>query len=460
MQLPADTTATFRDRREAGRKLAEALEPLGLEAPVVIALPRGGVPVAFEVAGKLGAPLDIILVRKLGAPENPELGIGAISDDGQVILDGQAVAALGVSRHELDEVIGRERRELERRRSLYRDDSDGIAVSGRTVILVDDGLATGSTAVSAARALRGRGATRIVLAVPVGPRGIERELVDEFDEIVCLLEPHQFGGVGRWYEDFSQTPDSEVIELLAESRGAADGDRGEPGDPAGEPDEIREAPVVLDAGSGVRLHGDLRMPVDARGLVIFAHGSGSSRHSPRNRFVASELNSAGFATLLLDLLSEDEETSRGNVFDVELLAGRLLAATEWAEGEAQLLELPIGYFGASTGAAAALLAAAAAGRRVGAVVSRGGRPDLAGNALARVHAPTLLIVGGADHAVLQLNELAAARVAGRTKVAVVPGAGHLFEEPGALDEVADLAADWFSSQLVESDRDPTPEGQE
>ena len=458
MQLGTGATAGFRNRRQAGLELAEALIPLDLDAPIVAALPRGGVPVAFEVAKKLEAPLEIILVRKLGAPNNPELGIGAISDDGQVILDGQAVAALGVSRYELDEVVAREQTELERRRSMYRGEAEPTPVSGRTVILVDDGLATGSTAVSAARALRGRGASRIVLAVPVGPRGLEQELGDEFDEIVCLLEPHQFGGVGRWYEDFSETPDSEVVELLAESRRTAAGRDGESSEPVSGHDGIRESAVVVEEGAGVRLHGDLRTPVDPRGLVIFAHGSGSSRHSPRNRLVASELNTAGFGTLLLDLLSEQEETSRGNVFDVELLAGRLLAATDWAKGEAQLGELPIGYFGASTGAAAALLAAAAAGERVGAVVSRGGRPDLAGNALTRVGAPTLLIVGGADQAVLQLNELAAARLGGRSKLAVIPGAGHLFEEPGALQQVADLAADWFGSQLLDSDRDPVPAG--
>jgi len=193
----------------------------------------------------------------------------------------------------------------------------------------------------------------------------------------------------------------------------------------------------------VRVAGDLRLPESAAGLVIFAHGSGSSRLSPRNRQVAEALNEAGFATLLFDLLTSEEELDRAKVFDIALLADRLLAVTDWARAEEATADLPISYFGASTGAAAALRSAALLGDLVRAVVSRGGRPDLAAESLDRVTAPTLLIVGGADRQVLELNEAAARLLRCEHEVAIVPGATHLFEEPGALERVADLAAEWL-----------------
>ena len=201
----------------------------------------------------------------------------------------------------------------------------------------------------------------------------------------------------------------------------------------------------------VRLAGDLAVPPDAGGLVVFAHGSGSSRLSKRNRQVAAALNECGLATLLLDLLSVDEEADRANVFDIDLLSGRLVTATRWASGHPGTERLPVGYFGASTGAAAALCAAAALGDGIGAVVSRGGRPDMAGKCLERVTAPTLLVVGGADRAVLALNEQAATRLRCPHRIEVVPGATHLFEEVGALERVAELAAAWFAKLLPESE---------
>jgi putative phosphoribosyl transferase len=204
--------------------------------------------------------------------------------------------------------------------------------------------------------------------------------------------------------------------------------------------------------AGVVVHGDLSLPADARGLVIFAHGSGSSRHSPRNRAVADVLQHAGLATLLLDLLTADEERADDVTaefrFDIPLLADRVAGIGDWAKAHPQTGSLPLGLFGASTGAAAALMAAAKRPSDVRAIVSRGGRPDLAHAALDVVTAPTLLIVGGADEVVLDLNRQALARLRGEAKLEVVPGATHLFEEPGALDQVARSAADWFVRHLT------------
>jgi putative phosphoribosyl transferase len=198
----------------------------------------------------------------------------------------------------------------------------------------------------------------------------------------------------------------------------------------------------------VGLAGDLRVPGDANSLVVFAHGSGSSRFSPRNRAVASALNDHGIATLLFDLLSMDEEANRTNVFDIPLLAQRLVDAVQWLGDQAPVSRLPLGLFGASTGAAAALVAAAEVPDRVGAVVSRGGRPDLAGDALDRVRAPTLLVVGGVDFGVIDLNREAFSRLRAPKALEIVPGASHLFPEPGALEAVIDHAVRWFKRYLT------------
>lgn len=197
----------------------------------------------------------------------------------------------------------------------------------------------------------------------------------------------------------------------------------------------------------LRLKALLGVPEGARGLVIFAHGSGSGRLSPRNNHVAAALRQAGLATLLLDLLTPSEELDRANVFDIPLLASRLDLATEWASQQPETKPLRVGYFGASTGAGAALVAAAQAPEQVHAVVSRGGRPDLAGAALAQVHAPTLLIVGGLDGPVIELNHQAQDRLTCKTELVIVPGASHLFEEPGTLDIVVQHATRWFQAHL-------------
>jgi dienelactone hydrolase len=196
-----------------------------------------------------------------------------------------------------------------------------------------------------------------------------------------------------------------------------------------------------------RLEGDVVLPRKAKGLVIFAHGSGSSRFSPRNTHVAHQLEVRGLGTLLLDLLTEHEAYDRRNVFDIPLLAGRMVEAVRFARADAELSSLPIGLFGASTGAAAALVAAAQLPQEIAAVVSRGGRPDLAGTALSQVRAATLLIVGGADYGVIDLNRDAFAALTCEKRLEIVPGATHLFEEPGTLDKVVDLAAQWFNAHF-------------
>ena len=422
----------FRDRAEAGRLLAELVVRLDLESPVVLGMARGGVPVAAQVAKALGAPLDVLVVRKLGYPRQPELAMGALGEGGVRVLNDELVAQLQVPDVVLDEVATREEAELRRRLAAYRQGRPAAELGGRSAVVVDDGLATGATARAAIAVVRARGASRAVLAVPVAPPAAVRALQAVADDVVCVEVSERFFGIGQWYDDFRQTSDDEVRRLLA-----AGG-------------EAQSRTVRVPAGGGVRLPGDLTVPPRAGALVLFAHGSGSSRRSPRNRAVASVLNDAGLGTLLFDLLTDREADDRSKVFDIELLGARLSAASQWAAADPSLSGLPQGLFGASTGAAAALVTASRPGSVVRAVVSRGGRPDLAPEPVLRaVTAPTLLVVGSEDGAVLERNRWALEQLP-QARLEVVAGATHLFEEPGTLGRVAELATEWFCTHLTAS----------
>jgi putative phosphoribosyl transferase len=436
----------FRDRVDAGRRLADAVRQAGIGADaVVLGLPRGGVPVAFEVAKALGAPLDVIVVRKLGVPFQPELAMGAIGEDGVRVENREVLRAAGLGISELESAERRERVELDRRARYYRGDRPRLDLAEKCAVVVDDGIATGSTARAACQVARAHGAAQVVLAVPVSSSQARTALRDVCDQLVCVETPELFFAVGEWYEDFSQTSDGDVVEIL---RRATERDVAATDVPEDDPPSTEDVVVECD---GVSLAGFLGVPEAPIGTVVFAHGSGSSRHSPRNRYVAGVLNVAGLATLLIDLLTVVEESDRAFVFDVRLLAERLGAATRWVRTRPELAGTPIGFFGASTGAAAALCAAAQPDSDVGSVVSRGGRPDLAGPLLSAVRAPTLLIVGGRDEVVLELNRTAQSDLRCKSQLSVVPGATHLFEEPGTLEEVAALARDWFLATL-----NPTP----
>lgn len=207
--------------------------------------------------------------------------------------------------------------------------------------------------------------------------------------------------------------------------------------------------IVHIPADNIHIEGMLELPNNAQGIVLFAHGSGSSRHSPRNNYVARILHSGGMGTLLMDLLTREEDMDDETRFDIPLLTRRLLASTDWLQTQHRLNQLPIGYFGASTGAAAALQAAVAPGNEISAVVSRGGRPDMAGaDALSRVNAPTLLLIGGLDDIVIELNQEAFSHMHCTKHISIIPGASHLFEEPGTLEKVAKLASDWFKHYLI------------
>jgi putative phosphoribosyl transferase len=435
----------FADRADAGRQLAAKLEHLRGERVVVVGLPRGGVPVALQVARVLGAPLDVIIVRKLGVPFQPELAMGAVGEDGVRVINWEVVVVAGLSEEELAAVQARERAQVAARAARYRARRARLALDGQTAVVVDDGIATGSTARAACQVARAHGAARVVLAVPVAPPGWEAGFRGEADELVCVQTPEWFAAIGQFYADFSQVSEDEVIACLEQAAAPLAPARAST---AAAADPLAGGGEVAATAGLVQLAGYLTVPQDTPGIVVFAHGSGSSRHSPRNRYVASILNEAGLGTLLFDLLTAEEEFERANVFDIELLADRLTQVTAWLRTQPHAAQAAVGYFGASTGAAAALWAAAEPRSDIAAVVSRGGRPDLARPRLPAVTAPTLLIVGGHDEVVLDLNRQAQARLRCENQLAIVPGATHLFEEPGALAAAATLARDWFITHLA------------
>ncbi|OGT55913.1 MAG: phosphoribosyltransferase [Gammaproteobacteria bacterium RIFCSPHIGHO2_12_FULL_63_22] len=436
----------FRDRIDAARQLAGALEKFRGSRPVILAIPRGAVAMGRVIADALQGELDVVLVRKIGAPGNPEFAIGAVDEQGRLML-GPYAQEVGADADYIEDEVERQLQLIRRRRQAYRPGQPAIALAGRTVIVVDDGLATGSTMIAALQAVRGQQPAHLVCAVPVAARDSLAHVADYADEVVCLATPRPFNSVGRYYLDFTGVTDEEVIELLAAppatSARVAEDSRAATTSHA----VAWHAAVRIPAGS-VSLEGVLEVPAGVRGLVIFAHGSGSSRHSSRNQWVAGELRKRGFGTLLFDLLTTEEDRDRANRFDVSMLAGRLSAAIRHVRTLPACAALPIGLFGASTGAAAALIAAAENPANVAAVVSRGGRPDLAGSrTCSKVRTHTLLLVGGADTEVLELNRQVAAVMGEWAELVVVPGASHLFEEPGTLQQVAGEAADWFAAWL-------------
>src|SRR6266568_2916036 len=375
----------FADRDDAGRRLAARLEHLRGEPVVVLGLPRGGVPVASQVAQALGAALDVIVVRKLGVPFQPELGMGAVGEDGVRVINPAIIDRAGVPETEVAAVQAREQAAVEARAARYRAGRPRQPLDGRVAVVVDDGIATGSTARAACQIARALGAARVVLAVPVAPPGWQARIGADADELACVSTPRGFRAIGQFYARFPQVSDDEVIACL----------------------ECAAVP-----------------PSPAQASTVRA----AAADDPPGR---------------------EQEVDRANVFDIGLLAGRLAEVTGWLRAQPRAAHAAIGYFGASTGAAAALRAAAEPGAGIAAVVSRSGRPDLARPRLAAVTAPTLLIAGGRDDVVLDLNRRAQAELRCENHLAVVPGATHLFEEPGTLAAAAGLARDWFISHLTQ-----------
>ncbi|MFU8806082.1 MAG: phosphoribosyltransferase family protein, partial [Bradymonadaceae bacterium] len=301
--------ALFVDRRDAGRKLAARLEQSELcPDALILGLPRGGVPVAFEVARHLGRPLDVFIVRKLGVPGHGELAMGAIATGDVQVLNESLIRGLVIRPDDIAAVVAREEEELRRREVLYRNSRARAKIEGRTVVLVDDGLATGATMAVAVKAVAEQNPREIIVAVPVASGEAFRLLQNQVARIITYATPSPFFGVGAWYEDFSQTTDDEVRDLLERASHEDEPirvvERGEASE------DVRTSSIedlIYIEADGTTLQGDLNIPRGARGLVVFAHGSGSSRFSERNRHVAEVLRRYHVGTLLMDLLTTEEE---------------------------------------------------------------------------------------------------------------------------------------------------------
>jgi putative phosphoribosyl transferase len=441
----------YADRAEAGRAVATALGALcditRHRDVIVLGLPRGGIPVARAVADALGAPLEAIVARKLGVPGLSEVAFGAIAEGRRKVVEDSVWWYLGLPRRVVAPIVDRERRELVRRTRLYRAGAPLPEIRGRTVVLVDDGLASGATLRATALAVRRHRPTRVIAAVPVASSMHCDDVRATVDDLVTAARPEPFGTVSAWYEDFAPVSDAQVLRLLGRSCEAhVVASEGSP-----DPTEEHEItiPVGQDGrGERGRLIGDLGLPNGhAAGLVILAHGGGSSRNSYRNRYLAGRLRQGGWATLRIDLLLEheqaDDDVTGDARFDIVRIARRLQCATEWAARARVSGGEGIVLFGASTGAAAALVVAATRPDLVSGVASRGGRVDLAGPSLPAVCVPVLMVVGGADLDTLARTRASVPRLPGRTRLAVIRGAGHTFEEPGALGAVGEHVVNWL-----------------
>ncbi|WP_444960455.1 phosphoribosyltransferase family protein [Nocardiopsis sp. M1B1] len=444
---PVPVSLPFADRSEAGRRLAERVRPFAVDEPLVLALPRGGVPVGAELALRLGADFDVLMVRKIGLPGHPEMGVGAVSEDGRVLYDDRALARLHVPRQALSDTVAAERDELDRRRRVYRGERPPPRIAGRDCVVVDDGVATGGTARAALRMVRQAGPARLVLAVPVASPEAVALLREEADALVVLSAPDNFRAVGEWYRDFGQLSDDHVTAILAENAHTR-------------PRSGRTRHVRVPVG-GVHLDGDLTVPAETRGAVVMAAGEG--RADERWRSVASVLGQAGYATLLMDLLTERERSSGSsdNAPDNGLVNGpdaasgvgadelgeRLGAAAAWLRRTAGTADEPLGLLASGDAAASALVAAARHPRDVAAVVAHGGRIDVAEASLPDVRASVLVLLEGDDSFLRELGEWTRARIGGSTDLRVVSGAERLLRDSREWRRVAAEALDWFDRHL-------------
>ncbi|QVQ54582.1 phosphoribosyltransferase [Spiractinospora alimapuensis] len=400
------------------------MRPLAVVDPIVVALPRGGVAVGAELARVLRIPLDVLLVRKIGVPGNPEYGVGALTEDGHVSYDDAALARLGLSRSALATTVMAEREELQRRRESYRGDRQPPRLSGRDVIVVDDGLATGATARAALAMARRQRPARLSLAVPVGNLAAVDDLRDQVDRLVVLTAPANFRAVGEWYQDFTQLSDSFVRSVLAELTPSDQAGSG------GRPVRIRVGETDIEA--------DYAAPAHRVGTVVVAVDR--DRTSAQYRALAGALRRDGLATLALDL--GPEATDDASEPSAEQ---RLGAAVRWSRQATN--DDPVGLCGVGTGADAVLRAAGELPDDVGAVVTCGGRLDIAESVLGRVHAPTLALVESEDSFVRELAEWAAAHTGARHEVREIAGVDRLLTDPGAWEEVGTAAAEWFRRAL-------------
>lgn len=451
----AETQPVFLDRSDAGDALARALARFANHTDVIVlGLARGGVPIARQVADAIGAPFNVLISCKISVPGIDEVALGAVSEGSDRMVPDPVAWYIGVPSQIADRLASRERVELARRIAAYREGRALPDVKGRTVILVDDGLASGATLRAAARAIRDKHPKRLIAAVPVASRAGLDEMREEVDEMIALAVPRVFDAVSSSYESFEPVTDGEVLTALGRparrvsrivhdiSGRITDGERRI---------EIRVGDGRLVGDLATSQHFDLHTHHEGfherDALVVLAHSGSNSRDSYRNRYIAGRLRLSGYATLRVDLSTKDEQATEGEAsgirFDVARIAARLTDVCDWAVRAGVYGARRMILLGAGTSAAAALSAAAQRQSNTLAVVTRGGRVDLAAPNLSRVRAPVLMIVGEADHETLDVNRHATQFLPRRAKLIRIPGTGHTFAEPGALGAVAEHTVRWL-----------------
>ena len=458
--------ATFRDRAAAGRVLAKGLGAYrGQPGVIVLGLARGGAPVARAVADALRVPVGVIVARKVGVPGISEVALGAVAEGGHRVIADTVAWYLGVPSRIVDRLAARERTELERTVAMYRLRLESLDLRGRTVIIVDDGLATGATMHAAIRSVRDRHPARVIVAVPVASRPAADEIQREVDDLAVVVMPPRFHSVSASYENYSPVSDEDVLSLMGQPARRVSPDVLDISDRLGaaltrsdKPSRDTERTIGIPAFDATVV-GELGVPrlgrprkrwersEEVRGLVILSNAGGGSRNAYMERYLAGRLRLSGYATLRLDLLTREEhfadEADASRRFDVQRAAARLAGACEWAEleGVAGAHRTILAAAGAS--AAAALVTAARRPGRISAVVVRGGRVDLAAADFRHVRAPVLLIAGAEDPDALRRNSDALERLYPGAVSIRIPRAGSAFEEPGALGAVAEHTVGWL-----------------
>ena len=413
----------FRDRDQAARLLFEKLGDFREQKPLVLGFADGSLAMAKVIADALNSDVDVNLIRRFRLPNRPEYEMGAVSEDGDVYLGAGFESSL-VDEKELTEVATHEIDHLQAQRRRLTPNRKSLNPKGRTVLLVADGIAKGCEAIASVRNLFENEAARVVVIVPVISAQAYARIEADGAEIRTLYVPETFTSVNHYYLQYTDLEEDEIVRILK----------------GGKPDVILRE-------DGLDLVGQLVVPDRARGLILFAQGKMSGRRQPHNQYMARLFQEEGFATLMADVMTAEENESPTQSLDIEFLSRRMVSIMKWIDEDEQLRKLPLCLLGASTGTAAALLSAADSGR-ISAIVSRGGRSDLAWEALSHIRAPTLLIVGELDKTMIAQTKEAYEQLQCKKDLAIVPGATHHFQEPGTLDKAARLAMEWFASHVA------------
>jgi putative phosphoribosyl transferase len=430
-----ELTAIFESRDEAAQRLADKLRNLKGQNALVLAIPRSSVPMGRIVADAIEGELDLLLIHRFTDSRHPELDLGSVTEDGEVYLNRSA-QHYGYTEHEVEKAALEEIRNLQEQRRTYTPGSSAIDPSGRTTLIVDDGTGSLHTMMAAVRYLDAQGARRIMLATPVASLTTIKALGENVD--VCTLAvPDIVDSATGFYRNLPLVSDHQVIQELNRTLRI----------PAQNGEESRQREILISSGP-VALTGFLSLPEDAGALVILAHGQGQGRFNWRSRLIADSLEKAGLATLMVDLLDDEESEDSRNVTNVPLLAHRLNMITEWIARDSSLREMDLGYYGSSSEGAAILQTAAEHRLKTRAAAVRGTRPDATQSYLKYVQAPTLLIVPGDDDDLLNQNRSAFEELRCEKRLQVMPDASEDFEEPGTSETLADLVTGWFRTNLA------------